>query len=472
VQKIENLRLQREERRRAAEAHKVGREAENRHNEKMGRPGDVDFQRMIDIYRAENVSREGVKALRAADMKICICVRKRPVNPREVRLRDYDSVTCMNPFTVVHSCKLQVDGITKYLDNTDFRFDYSFSEESTTDDVYLSTTAPLVEYIFRKGRSTVFAYGQTGSGKTYTMAGIQRLAAHDVFQFRQTHDLQLNVFFSCFEIYGGRCQDLLNQRKRLNIREDGKGEVQIAGLEEVQCETVEDMLQLVEEGNAERTTHATEVNDESSRSHSICFIVLRDSQTKRMYGKLSLVDLAGSERGADTKCHNRQRRLESAEINKSLLALKECIRALDGETKGKGVSHVPYRASKLTLVLKDSFTLASARTVMIAAVSPCASSADHTTNTLRYADRVKEKSVDSSTAGSSWGQAGSGASPSQAAHMSIDLHNLQPEYGGGGGWRTPQSAVVRPHTMHRRNEQHLRRQHRSTHPTTPRRTRG
>jgi hypothetical protein len=103
----------------------------------------------------------------------------------------------------------------------------------------------------------------------------------------------------------------------------------------------------VEEGNRERTTHATEVNDESSRSHAICQIMLRDSQTKRMYGKLSLIDLAGSERGADTKCHNRQRRLESAEINKSLLALKECIRALDG-----GTGHVPYRASKLTLVLK------------------------------------------------------------------------------------------------------------------------
>ena len=98
VQKIENLRKQREERRRAAEESKRSREAESRHNEKMGRPGDVDFQRMIDTYRADSVGREGTKALKAADMKICICVRKRPVNPREVRLRDYDSVTCQNPF--------------------------------------------------------------------------------------------------------------------------------------------------------------------------------------------------------------------------------------------------------------------------------------------------------------------------------------------------------------------------------------
>lgn len=109
---------------------------------------------------------------------------------------------------------------------------------------------------------------------------------------------------------------------------------------------------------------------------------------------MSLIDLAGSERGADTKSHNRQRRMEGAEINKSLLALKECIRALDG-----GSTHVPYRASKLTLVLKDSFTRRSSRTVMIATVSPAASSADHTLNTLRYSDRVKEKDVGGGIAG-------------------------------------------------------------------------
>lgn len=108
----------------------------------------------------------------------------------------------------------------------------------------------------------------------------------------------------------------------------------------------------------------------------------------KVIGKLSLIDLAGSERGADTKSHNRQRRMEGAEINKSLLALKECIRALDSNS-----THVPYRASKLTLVLKDSFTNKHSRTVMIVNVSPGASSADHTLNTLRYADRVKERSI-------------------------------------------------------------------------------
>ena len=117
--------------------------------------------------------------------------------------------------------------------------------------------------------------------------------------------------------------------------------------------------------------------------------MLRDKGNGKLRGKLSLVDLAGSERGSDTKSHNRQRRTESSEINTSLLALKECVRALDnGSSK-----HVPYRASKLTLILKDCFTSSLARTTMIATVSPGASSADHTINTLRYADRIKENKV-------------------------------------------------------------------------------
>jgi kinesin family protein 2/24 len=123
--------------------------------------------------------------------------------------------------------------------------------------------------------------------------------------------------------------------------------------------------------------------------------VLRDKETGKLRGKFSLVDLAGSERGNDTKSHNSQRRNESAEINTSLLALKECIRAL-GVNRG-GMTHVPYRASKLTLLLKDCFTSSQAKTTMIATVSPGASSADHTINTLRYADRIKEQKAGSST---------------------------------------------------------------------------
>jgi len=183
----------------------------------------------------------------------------------------------------------------------------------------------------------------------------------------------------------------LNKRNRLKVLEDGKGEVVITGLREFEADDAKHLLGLIESANKKRTTHATEANDTSSRSHAICQIVLRNKADGKLRGKLSLVDLAGSERGSDTKSHNRQRRTESSEINTSLLALKECIRALDSGRGG--AKHVPYRASKLTLILKDCFTSSLARTTMIATVSPGASSADHTINTLRYADRIKEKKV-------------------------------------------------------------------------------
>ena len=106
------------------------------------------------------------------------------------------------------------------------------------------------------------------------------------------------------------------------------------------------------------------------------------------HGRLTFIDLAGSERGADTSKCDRQTRLEGAEINTSLLALKEVIRAL---ATGGTMQHIPFRGSKLTQVLKDSFVGVDARSVMIACVAPNFSNCEHTLNTLRYADRVKEK---------------------------------------------------------------------------------
>ncbi|CCI43403.1 unnamed protein product [Albugo candida] len=390
---IAKIEKDRKDRRRAMAAAKKERQKESHLLEKMGQPGDVDFQRMIRAFREQNRSRIEAHD-EPGETKITICVRKRPVNAKETKKRDFDAVTCLNPMAIVHDCKLKVDGITKYLDSNAFRFDHTFDESSTNELVYMYTAKPLVKFVCEEGgRATVFAYGQTGSGKTYTMQGIQTQIAVDIFD--QVHEAQkrradLHIYLSFFEIYGGRCQDLLH-RKRLTIREDGNGEVQVVDLEEVQVTNVAELMQFIQKGNALRTTHATEVNDVSSRSHCICQISLRDKDNDyQLQGKLSLIDLAGSERGTDVKNHDRDRRMESSEINKSLLALKECFRALD--SGGRGI-HIPFRASKLTQVLKDSFTNSQARTVMIATVSPCQSSADHTINTLRYADRVKEKHV-------------------------------------------------------------------------------
>lgn len=394
--RIEKMEAEREERRVQMQRRKEERAQEEERNIAAGNPGDVDFIGLVQKWRMEHSSDALALTDHASEHpKICVVVRKRPVSDKERANKDHDSVTCLNPVVWVHNCKFKVDGISKYLDHSSFCFDFGFDDRCTTSDVYQHSTFPLVKFFCSRkgGRATVFAYGQTGSGKTYTMSGIEGMVANDVFKLlgndhSSTSTDDTVVFVSFFEIYGGRIQDLLNNRQRLKVLEDGRGEVVVTGLMEFEAKNPKHLLDFIESANKKRTTHATEANDTSSRSHAICQILLRDKHTNKLRGKLSLVDLAGSERGSDTKSHNRQRRTESSDINTSLLALKECIRALGSSSK-----HVPYRASKLTLILKDCFTSSMAMTTMIATVSPGAASADHTINTLRYADRIKEKKL-------------------------------------------------------------------------------
>jgi len=193
-------------------------------------------------------------------------------------------------------------------------------------------------------------------------------------------ELELHVSF--YEIYCGKLYDLLNNRDMVQCREDGKQKVNIVGLTEKQVVSVEEIMEVIGSGLLCRTSGVTGANADSSRSHAILQMQLKNRG--KLYGKMSFIDLAGSERGADTIDQNKQTRMDGAEINKSLLALKECIRALDLEKK-----HTPFRGSKLTQVLKDSFT-GNSKTTMIANVSPANSCCEHTLNTLRYADRVKE----------------------------------------------------------------------------------
>jgi Kinesin motor domain len=253
-----------------------------------------------------------------------------------------------------------------------------------------------------------FLFLNAGSGKTYTISGLHRLVARDFFRALSTPEYKdLSISITFLEISGSRCSDLLHGGSKVTILEDAKQRVVCSGLQEEKVTTSDELLDMIGRGCAERSTHATEMNAQSSRSHAICDIILRDAAGV-VKGSVSLVDLAGSERAADSKSHGAARRLESAEINKSLLALKECIRALAARGAAAAIGggpdsashiHVPFRASKLTLVLRDSFTSPHARLAMIATVAPAASATDHSANTLRYADRVKEKSAGAGTSG-------------------------------------------------------------------------
>ncbi|XP_013995548.1 kinesin-like protein KIF2C isoform X2 [Salmo salar] len=330
--------------------------------------------------------------------RICVCVRKRPLNNKEVTKKDIDVVSIPgNGTLLLHEPKQKVD-LTKYLDNQVFHFDYSFDESSTNDLVYRFTAKPLVQTIFDGGMATCFAYGQTGSGKTHTMGGdfsgksqnsakgIYAMAAQDVFALlkqRRYSSLDLCPYVTFFEIYNSKVFDLLNKKAKLRVLEDEKQQVQVVGLQEMYVSCAEDVIKMIEMGSACRTSGQTSANANSSRSHAILQVILR--RRNQVHGKFSLVDLAGNERGIDVRSSNRQTLVETAEINRSLLALKECIRSL-----GMDSHHIPFRMSKLTQVLRDSFIGENSRTCMIAMVSPGMSSCDSTVNTLRYADRVKE----------------------------------------------------------------------------------
>ncbi|KAF9584838.1 Kinesin-like protein kif24 [Lunasporangiospora selenospora] len=329
--------------------------------------------------------------------KIRVCVRKRPLNSKEINRGEKDMATVTGRQLAVDEPKMRVD-MTKYIERHNFIFDEVFDTDATNEDVYKRTAYPLIQYLFEGGKATCFAYGQTGSGKTYTMLddkqGLYVLAARDIFvMLRKPENSHLAAYIGFYEIYQGQLYDLLNSRKRLNPREDGKSNVVISGLKEYEIVNVQGLMQVFEYGNSARSTGSTNANADSSRSHAIMQIVLKNRSNKSVEGKLSFIDLAGSERGADRGDTDVKTRMEGAEINKSLLALKECIRALDQDKK-----HTPFRQSKLTQVLKDSF-VGNSRTCMVATISPNNSNSEHTLNTLRYADRVKELKADGSARG-------------------------------------------------------------------------
>ncbi|KAF8400781.1 hypothetical protein HHK36_014083 [Tetracentron sinense] len=334
--------------------------------------------------------------------KIKVVVRKRPLNKRELAKKEEDIVTIKSHsnYLTVHETKLKVD-LTEYVEKHEFVFDAVLNEEVSNDEVYRETVEPIVPIIFQRTKATCFAYGQTGelvvavgSGKTYTMQPLPLKASQDILRLmHHTYRNQgFQLFVSFFEIYGGKLFDLLNDRNKLCMREDGKQQVCIVGLQEYRVSNVETIQEFIEKGNTARSTGTTGANEESSRSHAILQLAIKrsadgsESKPARVVGKLSFIDLAGSERGADTTDNDKQTRMEGAEINKSLLALKECIRALDNDQ-----GHIPFRGSKLTEVLRDSF-VGNSRTVMISCISPNSGSCEHTLNTLRYADRVKSLS--------------------------------------------------------------------------------
>ncbi|CAM9493640.1 unnamed protein product [Bubo scandiacus] len=281
-----------------------------------------------------------------------------------------------------------------------FVFDAVFAESSSQLEVFEHTTKSLIDGFLNGYNCTVLAYGATGAGKTHTMLGspedpgvmyLTMMALYNCMD-QIKEDKICNVAVSYLEVYNEQIRDLLVNSGPLAVREDTQKGVVVQGLTLHQPKSAEEILQMLDYGNKNRTQHPTDVNASSSRSHAVLQIYLRQqdktasiNQNVRI-AKMSLIDLAGSERASVTNAKGARFR-EGTNINRSLLALGNVINAL-ADPKSKK-QHIPYRNSKLTRLLKDSLG-GNCRTIMIAAVSPSSLFYDDTYNTLKYANRAKD----------------------------------------------------------------------------------
>ncbi|KAJ0098194.1 hypothetical protein Patl1_28425 [Pistacia atlantica] len=288
-----------------------------------------------------------------------------------------------------------------------YSFDYAFSPDCTNLDLYAQCISSVISGVVQGLNATVFAYGSTGSGKTYTMVGTKSdpglmvLSLHRIFDLikKDKSSDEFEVTCSYLEVHNEVIYDLLEKSSgHLELREDPVHGMVVAGLRCIKVHSADKILELLNLGNSRRKTESTEANATSSRSHAVLEITVKRKQKNKyrnqvMRGKLALVDLAGSERASETNSGGQKLR-DGANINRSLLALANCINAL-GKQQKKGLAYVPYRNSsceifsKLTRILKDGLS-GNSQTVMVATISPVGSQYHHTVNTLKYADRAKE----------------------------------------------------------------------------------
>lgn len=270
-------------------------------------------------------------------------------------------------------------------------FDEIFDGNTVNSDVFESCMKPLVQSVMDGFNCSAFVYGATGAGKTHTMLGndaepgITYLTMAYLFEEinRLSVERKFDIGISYLEVYNEQVMNLITKTGPLKLREDAGGVV-VGGLRLRPIYNADELLNLLAIGNKNRTQHPTDANAESSRSHAIFQVHIRmiHKQTNQKNTvKLSMIDLAGSERAASTKGVG-LRFKEGASINKSLLALGNCINKL-----ADGAKHIPYRDSNLTRIIKDSLG-GNCQTVMIANVSPSSLTYEDTYNTLKYASRL------------------------------------------------------------------------------------
>ncbi|ACO63040.1 predicted protein, partial [Micromonas commoda] len=336
---------------------------------------------------------------------IAVSVRVRPLNSKE---ESKGAAWDINSET--NAIAPQAGSSAGTTDSTSYQLDNVFDPSCRTKDVYDRTTRGIIESVLNGFNGTVFAYGQTSSGKTHTMQGsaeepgIIPLAVHDVFDsIDHSEGREFLVRVSYLEIYNEQMVDLFSadtrRVSRLQIKEDSERGVYVSGLKEEIVTSPTQVLELLRTGVARRHVGETNMNAESSRSHTIFRMVVESravgenasgaangAQDAVLVATLNLVDLAGSERVVKTGAEG-IRMKEGANINKSLLNLGIVINKLTEGAEGKG-SHIPFRDSKLTRILQPALG-GNSKTAIVCNVTPAAAHAEETHSTLRFAVRAK-----------------------------------------------------------------------------------
>lgn len=324
---------------------------------------------------------------------IRVVCRFRPLNEKELAMTNKEG-----KINFISKNQLQFTSIAE-AQTINFNFDYIFPPTSTQKEIYESSSKEIIASVLQGYNGTIFAYGQTSSGKTYTMTGeinspekegiIPRMIHYVFDQILHSENLEIEftVKVSFIEIYMEKIKDLIDiSRVNLQIHESKEKGIYIENLSEYYVSNEQELLDYIKIGNQNRTIASTNMNDTSSRSHSIVILSISqrnvvDNGVKN--GKLYLVDLAGSEKVGKTGAEGIT--LEEAKmINKSLSALGMVINSL---TDGKSF-HIPYRDSKLTRILSESLG-GNAKTCLIITCSPSSYNEAETLSTLRFGARAK-----------------------------------------------------------------------------------
>lgn len=340
------------------------------------------LQEISEKYRKEMAERRRLHQL-LQDLRgnIRVMCRVRPLSSSEKHLDE--------SITVMDTCQVKVVNSCTRRENW-FEFDRVFPPTDSQEVIYYEVS-DLVTSAMNGFNVCIMAYGQTGSGKTYTMEGsnknpgINFRAVREIFEIiearQETH--KYSVELTILEVYNEQIRDLLNPSdKKIEIREDAKGNMHLPGVEVSPIRNYSDLIKHIESGKTNRSVGCTNINEYSSRSHCIVTIFIHCSNSEGTFvSKLNLIDLAGSERICKSEAEG-LRMVEACNINQSLSALGKVLYSLAGKQ-----AHIPYRDSKLTHLLRDSLS-GDAKTMMIVTVNPSQDDVSESSSSLSFGARV------------------------------------------------------------------------------------